>query len=223
MLGAGLCSPLGRPFGGDKTLMRPARKGVIAMKMDASSFARLLPAIIAMGVIILASNILVQFPVQAMIGSFNVADWVTYGAVTYPIAFLVTDTTNRVLGAAAARRVVLVGFCFGVLLSLILADMRIALASGSAFLVAQMLDVFVFDKLRQGTWWKAPFLSTLVGSALDTALFFSIAFMGTGLPWQTWALGDFVIKVAMATLLLPVFRALMTLLPAPTEKRSVAL
>ncbi len=184
------------------------------MKMDSRFIARLLPAIGAMGVIILASNILVEIPVQGMIGSFNVADWVTYGAVTYPVAFLVTDTTNRLFGSRAARIVVLAGFCFGVALSLILADLRIAIASGSAFLVAQLLDVYVFDRLRHGAWWKAPFLSSLAGSALDTALFFSIAFAGTGLPWQTWAMGDFVIKLAMAVLLLPTFRALMAILPS---------
>ena len=184
------------------------------MKMDSQFIVRLLPAIGAMSVIILASNILVEIPVQGMIGGFNVADWVTYGAVTYPVAFLVTDTTNRLFGARAARLVVLAGFCFGVILSLILADLRIAIASGSAFLVAQLLDVYVFDRLRHGAWWKAPFLSSLAGSALDTALFFSIAFVGTGLPWQTWAMGDFVIKLAMAVLLLPTFRALMAILPS---------
>ena len=181
------------------------------------SLGRLVPAAFAMGIVILASNILVEYPVQAMIGSFNVADWVTYGALSYPVAFLVTDTTNRVFGAAAARKVVVFGFVLGVILSLILADMRIAAASGTAFLIAQLLDVFVFDKLRRQTWWKAPFLSSLVGSALDTVLFFSIAFAGTGLPWQSWALGDFVIKLALAGLLLPVFRALMALIPSAQQ------
>ncbi|NMM43564.1 queuosine precursor transporter [Rhodospirillaceae bacterium KN72] len=186
------------------------------------SLGRLVPAAFAMGIVILASNILVEYPVQAMIGSFNVADWVTYGALSYPVAFLVTDTTNRVFGAAAARKVVIFGFVLGVILSLILADMRIAAASGTAFLVAQLLDVFVFDKLRRQTWWKAPFLSSLAGSALDTVLFFSIAFAGTGLPWQSWAFGDFVIKLILAGLLLPVFRALMALIPSTPQNGAAA-
>ena len=186
------------------------------------SLGRLVPAAFAMGIVILASNILVEYPVQAMIGSFNVADWVTYGALSYPVAFLVTDTTNRVFGAAAARKVVVFGFVLGVILSLILADMRIAAASGTAFLIAQLLDVFVFDKLRRQTWWKAPFLSSLVGSALDTVLFFSIAFAGTGLPWHSWAFGDFVIKLILAGLLLPVFRALMALIPSAPQNGAAA-
>ncbi len=177
------------------------------------SLGRLFPAIGAMGVIILASNFLVEFPVQGHIGSFNIAEWVTYGAVTYPVAFLVTDTANRLFGAAAARAVVLFGFGLGVILSLILADPRIAAASGSAFLMAQLLDISIFDRLRRQVWWQAPLISSLIGSAVDTALFFSIAFVGTGLPWITWALGDFAIKIAMATLLLPAFRGLMTLFP----------
>lgn len=192
------------------------------MSQGSESLGRLLPAIAVMGVVILASNLLVEIPVQATLGGVDLANWVTYGALSYPIAFLVTDTTNRLFGAAAARRVVLVGFVFGVILSLILADLRIAVASGSAFLVAQMLDVFVFDRLRQQTWWQAPLISSLLGSALDTALFFSIAFAGTGLPWQTWALGDFAIKLMMAALLLPVFRALMALIPAAPRNGEAA-
>jgi len=183
------------------------------MNPGTESLSRLVPAAIAMGVIILASNFLVEIPVQGHIGTFNIAEWVTYGAITYPIAFLVTDTANRLYGAAAARKVVVFGFILGVILSLIFADMRIAIASGSAFLTAQMLDVFVFDKLRRSAWWQAPLLSSLIGSAVDTVLFFSIAFAGTGLPWVTWALGDFAIKLAMAALLLPAFRWLMAIFP----------
>lgn len=143
----------------------------------------LLPGILAMAATVVASNILVQY----LLGP-----WLTWGALTYPIAFLVTDLTNRLQGAAAARRVVLVGFAVGIACSLIgtqimgefgpLVTLRVALASGLAFLCAQMADIAVFDRLRAGSWWKAPLVSTLVGSSLDTALFFSIAF-SAGLSW----------------------------------------
>lgn len=179
---------------------------------------RLVPAVIAMGITILASNLLVEHPVQVVLAGVDMANWVTYGAITYPIAFLVTDTTNRLYGKAAARVVVVFGFAFGVILSLILADVRIAIASGTAFLVAQMLDVTIFDKLRRMSWWKAPLVSSLFGSVVDTALFFSIAFYATGLPWVTWAMGDFVIKLTMAALLLPAFRGLMAVIPSPGSK-----
>ncbi len=164
----------------------------------------LLPPVVAMALVILLSNELVQHPIN---------DWLTWGAFSYPIAFLVTDTTNRLLGAASARRVVYVGFALGVALSL-LVDIRIAVASGSAFLVAQLLDVWVFDRLRRQTWWKAPLVSSLLGSAVDTALFFTLAFAATGLPWVTWALGDFAAKLFMAATLLPVFRLIVAYYPA---------
>ncbi|MBT6864230.1 MAG: queuosine precursor transporter [Planktomarina temperata] len=140
-----------------------------------------LPGILAMAAVVVASNILVQF----LLG-----DWLTWGAFTYPIAFLVTDVMNRVYGVAAARRVVFAGFAVGILCSLIgtqvmlqgdgysfpAVTLRVALGSGTAFLVAQLLDVQIFDRLRHGTWWRAPLASTLIGSAVDTFLFFSIAF-----------------------------------------------
>ena len=163
----------------------------------------LLPPVIAMALIIVLSNELVRHPIN---------DWLTWGAFSYPIAFLVTDTTNRILGAGSARRVVYAGFALGVALSL-LVDLRIAIASGSAFLVAQLLDVWVFDRLRRQTWWKAPLVSSLLGSAVDTALFFSLAFAATGLPWVTWALGDFGAKLFMAATLLPVFRLIVAYYP----------
>ncbi|MFC4236754.1 queuosine precursor transporter [Thalassospira xianhensis] len=163
--------------------------------------------VLAMAVTVVASNILVEYPLPGVL-----ADWLTYGAFTYPVAFLVTDLTNRARGAAAARLVVLAGFAIAVVLSLIVADTRIAIASGTAFLIAQMLDVTVFDKLRRATWWKAPLISSGIGSAVDTALFFSIAFVGTGLPWQTWAMGDFTAKVIMALTCLAPFRLLMTII-----------
>jgi len=153
----------------------------------------LLLPIIAMIAVLVASNILVQHPIN---------DWLTYGALTYPVAFFVTDLTNRAFGPAKARRVVQIGFIFAVALSVYLATPRIALASGSAFLAAQLLDVSVFNKLRQRTWWQAPLASSTLGSAIDTVLFFGIAFYGTGLPWVTWAWGDFAVKIAMSLVIL---------------------
>ncbi len=164
---------------------------------------RLLPSIAAMAAIVVASNILVQYPFQP----FGLADILTWGAFTYPFAFLVTDLTNRWFGPAKTRLVVFAGFALAVVLSLLLADPRIALASGSAFLSAQLLDVTVFNRLRRGSWWRAPLFSSSVGSALDTIVFFGIAFAGTGLPWTTWALGDFSVKMLVAVLsLLPYAR-----------------
>lgn len=147
--------------------------------------SRLLPGVIAMAIIVVASNILVQF---------FVGDWLTWGAFTYPFAFLVTDIMNRIHGARAARKVIAAGFVVGIICSLIgtqimvelapdfsapAVTLRIALGSATAFLVAQLIDVSVFDRLRAGHWWRAPLVSTLVGSTLDTALFFFIAFSAT--------------------------------------------
>ena len=150
---------------------------------------RILPGVFAMAVVVVASNILVQF---------FVGDWLTWGAFTYPIAFLVTDVMNRLYGATTARRVVFVGFVVGLICSFFgtlymveiapdfiapAVTMRIAVGSATAFLVAQLIDILVFDKLREGTWWKAPLASSFIGSSIDTALFFTIAFSGglTGL------------------------------------------
>lgn len=177
-------------------------------------------AILAMGGIVLISNLLVEIPVQLTLGNFNFADWVTYGAVTYPIAFLVTDTTNRLYGPNAARKVVLAGFITGVALSLAFADLRIAIASGIAFGLAQTLDVQIFNRLRESEWWRAPLISSVTGSVVDTVLFFSIAFAATGLPWMTWAMGDLIIKLVMVAVLLPAFRILMTLLPGNRHEQA---
>ena len=160
----------------------------------------LAPAIAAMAVVVTASNVLVQHPLN---------DWLTWGALSYPFAFLVTDLTNRRFGPRGARRVVLVGFACAVALSAWLANPRIAAASGSAFLIAQLADVQVFDRLRNGSWWQAPLVSSALGSILDTALFFSLAFAGTGLPWTTWALGDLAVKAGFALALLVPFRLLL--------------
>lgn len=183
--------------------------------------------ILAMAVVVTASNVLVQYP-------FN--DWLTWGAFTYPLAFLVTDLTNRWLGAGAARRVVVAGFVAAVLLSIGLAGPRIAIASGTAFLVAQLLDVAAFDRLRAGRWWRAPLVSSTLGSAVDTALFFSLAFapafavlgddaawaqatvpllgVGTGAPlWVSLMAGDFAVKMGLALLALIPFRFAIALVP----------
>jgi uncharacterized PurR-regulated membrane protein YhhQ (DUF165 family) len=172
--------------------------------------------ITAMVVVVVVSNISVQYPIN---------DWITWGALTYPVAFLVTDLTNHRFGAGATRRVVYIGFTIAVILSVWAAGPRIAFASGSAFLVAQLLDVMIFDRLRQSAmWWRAPLVSSLTASAVDTALFFSIAFAGTGLPWLTWGLGDFGVKVTMAIALLIPFRVLMrfVLASAPVSGQTTA-
>ncbi|NKB59086.1 MAG: queuosine precursor transporter [Alphaproteobacteria bacterium] len=156
--------------------------------------------IAAMSLIVAVSNYWVQFPIN---------DWLTWGALTFPVAFLITDLTNRAYGPAHTRRVVYVGFAIAVALSYMLVDARIALASGTAFLVSQLCDVFVFDRLRNRPWWQAPLGSSAIASTLDTALFFSLAFAGTAVPWQTLALGDLVVKFAVAACMLIPFRVLL--------------
>lgn len=208
-----------------------------------------LPGILAMAIIVVASNILVQF----LFGN-----WLTWGAFTYPLAFLVTDIMNRVYGAQAARKVVFAGFIAGVICSLIgtqimlqgdgytypAVTMRIAIGSGLAFLTAQLLDVGIFAALRNGAWWKAPLVSTLVGSTVDTALFFSIAFSaslafiepgndvswaGEALPilgvgpmaplWVSLAIADWAVKLTLALIALAPFRAITARMVAPAEIR----
>lgn len=137
---------------------------------------RLLVAAAAMIAVVAASNYLVQFPVEAQLGAVNLADLLTWGAFTYPFAFLVNDLTNRTLGPTRARMVVVAGFAVAVVVSIFLATPRIAIASGTAFLVAQLLDISVFNRLRRSDWWKAPLLSSMFGSVVDTLLFFGLAF-----------------------------------------------
>jgi len=196
--------------------------------------ARILPGVIAMAAIVVASNILVQF---------LVGDWLTWGAFTYPFAFLVTDVMNRVYGPEPARKVVLAGFVVGVICSFIgsqivgefgpLVTLRIALGSGLAFLSAQLLDIAVFNRFRQGSWWRAPLVSTLVGSSVDTAIFFTIAFSATltflepgndvswaneALPllgvgpvvplWASLATADWLVKLSLALVALVPFRVI---------------
>lgn len=174
--------------------------------------------IAAMAAVVAAANVLVQHPVEA----FGLADKLTWGALAYPFAFLVTDLTNRRFGPAAARKAVACGFAIAVALSLALATPRIALASGAAFLVGQLLDVHVFTRLRRLAWWRAPLAASLAGSAVDTAIFFTLAFAGVAAMstpvapfgieaplWVSLAAFDFVVKVVFAGLLLAPYGALM--------------
>jgi uncharacterized PurR-regulated membrane protein YhhQ (DUF165 family) len=164
------------------------------------NFRQFLAPVIAMALVVALSNWAVQFPIN---------DWLTWGAFTYPVVFLVTDLTNRVLGPAAARRVAWVGFALAVALSLLLAPWRIALASGTAFIVAQWLDIAAFNRLRQSSWWQAPLIGSLLASVIDTGLFFFIAFYGSGMNWLMLSAGDLAVKCAMAVLLLAPYRALL--------------
>lgn len=194
---------------------------------------RVLPFAATMALVVVASNVLVQFPVMRQVGALDLSELLTWGAFTYPLAFLVNDLTNRRFGPHAARRVVALGFALAVVCSVVVPPLlfrlglfpfevsparlaRIAIASGTAFLVAQLLDVALFDRLREGRWWRAPLVSSLVGSVVDTALFFTLAF-AAGLTflgptdgfateasplvdaprWVVWAAGDWAVKVAV--------------------------
>jgi queuosine precursor transporter len=161
--------------------------------------------ILAMALVILLSNILVQHPIN---------DWLTWGAFSYPLVFLVSDLSNRSLGPVAARRVAWVGFAVAVLLSLILAPWRIAVASGLAFLISQFLDISVFNRWRAQSWWKAPLMGSLVASVVDTGVFFFLAFAGTDMDWLLLALGDVAVKAAMAAVLLAPYKLLLPYLGA---------
>ena len=165
-----------------------------------------------MGIVVLASNYLVQFPFPY----YGLNEILTYGAFSYPIAFLITDLANRSFGKIVARKIVYIGFaigiCFTLFFSTNFADMisvRIAIGSGTAFLVAQLLDVQIFDNLRKKKWFIAPLTSSTIGSTVDTFIFFSISFYGTGVPWLTLSLGDLTVKVLAALLMLIPFRILL--------------
>ena len=167
---------------------------------------------IVMGFVVLISNFLVQFPVKY----YGLENILTYGAFSYPIAFLITDLANRSFGKMIARKVVYFGFTIGILFTLIfstnfsdLISIRIAIGSGTAFIMAQLLDVQVFDKLRKKTWFVAPLFSSLIGSTVDTFLFFSISFYGTGIPWVTLSIGDLGVKIFIALIMLIPFRLLL--------------
>ena len=166
---------------------------------------------IIMGVIIIISNYLVQFPIN----KFNLQDILTYGAFSYPITFLITDLAIRRFGKKEARKLVYIGFGVGILLTTFVStnfidiiSIRIALGSGTAFLVAQLIDIEIFQRLRNKKWFVAPITSSVSGSTIDTFLFFSISFLGTGIPWLTLALGDLFVKFLMALLMLIPFRLL---------------
>jgi hypothetical protein len=156
--------------------------------------------IVAMLVVIVSSNYLVQFQIN---------DWLTWGAFTFPVAFLVTDLTNRAVGAPAARRVAWAGFAIAVVVSLGLAPWRIAAASGTAFILGQLLDIVAFNRLRAMSWWKAPLWGSLAASVVDTGIFFFLAFAGTDLNWLMLAAGDLSIKWLMAAVLLAPYRAML--------------
>ena len=189
-------------------------------------------AVACMAAVVVLSNVLVQHPFAVTIGRLDLANLLTWGAFSYPLAFLVTDTTNRVLGPRVARRVVYLGFATAVVLSVWFATPRIAIASGTAFLAGQLLDISVFNLLRDRVWWKAPSFSSFFGSAADTLIFFSLAFapafvllgpndsfatesaplfgmLAVDAPrWISWALGDYGVKLAMAAFALIPYRML---------------
>jgi Uncharacterized conserved protein len=196
-----------------------------------------------MTAVVVASNFLVQFPLSGSILGVQLGDLLTWGAFTYPFAFLVTDLTNRQFGPSAARRVVFIGFVIGVILSVWTSMPRIAVASGSAFLIGQLLDISVFNRLRRQTWWQAPLAGSLLGSMIDTALFFSLAFASVfafigpndefaiewapilgvfameAPRWMSWALGDLSVKILAGIVLLMPYGALMSVLkPMPAAK-----
>ena len=189
-------------------------------------------AVAAMATVVVLSNVLVQYPFGYAIGALKLADLLTWGAFSYPLAFLVTDITNRLLGPGSARRAVYFGFALAVLLSVWFATPRIAIASGLAFLAGQLLDIGVFNRLRASAWWKAPAFSSLLGSVADTAIFFTIAFAPVmafvgpndsfaieaspvlGLfaleapRWVSWAIGDLAVKLLIALFALAPYRVI---------------
>ncbi len=203
--------------------------------------------VLLMTLVVVASNILVQYPLPGMLFGISLGDILTFGAFTYPVAFLVTDLTNRQFGPRTARRVVVAGFAVAIVFSFAVATPRIAVASGTAFLLGQLLDISVFNKLRRQTWWRAPLVGSLVGSALDTLIFFSIAFapafvmLGPNEPfaieqapvlglfaveaqrWISWAITDFGVKLLMGLVMLLPYGALMsTLKPMPAAEKASA-
>ena len=167
---------------------------------------------VLMGVVVLISNYLVQFPINY----YGLKEILTYGAFSYPVAFLITDLANRSYGKFVARKIVYIGFVIGIVFTLFfstnfsdLISVRIAIGSGTAFMVAQLLDVQIFDQLRKKKWFVAPLTSSCIGSTVDTFLFFSISFYGTGIPWVTLSLGDLAVKILVALLMLIPFRLLL--------------
>ena len=178
---------------------------------------------ILMGLVVLISNFLVQYPIQ----KFGLSEILTYGAFSYPVTFLITDLANRAYGKVVARKVVYFGFVIGILLTLFVStnfsdiiSIRIAIGSGVAFFVAQNLDIQIFDRLRKRSWYIAPLTSSSLGSLIDTFLFFSIAFYATGIPWLTLALGDLAVKLFITILMLIPFRLLINKIKDYSENSS---
>ena len=167
---------------------------------------------ILMGVVVLGSNYLVQFPIKY----YNLENILTYGAFSYPVAFLITDLANRSYGKLVAKKIVYIGFITGIIFTLFFStnfsdiiSVRIAFGSGVAFIFAQLIDIQIFDKLRKEKWFVEPVTSSFIGSIVDTFLFFSISFYGTNMPWITLSLGDLAVKILVALLMLVPFRLLM--------------
>ena len=165
-----------------------------------------------MGAVVLSSNYLVQFPVNY----YGLNEVLTYGAFSYPLAFLITDLANRSFGKTVARKIVYFGFLIGIIFTVLLStdfadyiSIRIAIGSGTAFLFSQLLDIQIFNRLRKKQWFVAPLTSSIIGSTVDTFLFFSISFYATGIPWFTLSLGDLAVKVLVALLMLIPFRMLL--------------
>jgi uncharacterized PurR-regulated membrane protein YhhQ (DUF165 family) len=198
-----------------------------------------------MTVVVVASNFLVQFPLNGEIAGIQLGDILTWGAFTYPVAFLVTDLTNRQFGPTTARKVVFAGFVVGIALSFFTSVPRIAIASGSAYLAGQFLDIALFNRLRRQAWWRAPLVGSLIGSLLDTVMFFSMSFaavfvfLGPNTPfaleqapvlgifateaprWISWAIGDFSVKLIVGLAMLLPYGALMNVLKPMQPARSV--
>ena len=179
---------------------------------------------IFMGFTVIISNYLVQFPIKY----YGLREFLTYGAFTYPVTFLITDLANRAFGKATARKIVYIGFTIGVLLTLFastnfsdLISIRIAIGSGLAFLIAQNIDIQLFDKLRKKIWFVAPLISSIIGSIVDTFLFFSIAFYNTGIYWVSLAFGDLAVKLFIALLMLIPFRLIIKKIINIEEEKSV--
>ena len=169
---------------------------------------------ILMGVVVLSSNYLVQFPINY----YGLSEILTYGAFSYPVAFLITDLANRFYGKFVARKIVYIGFFIGIIFTLLfstdfadLISIRIAIGSGVAFITAQLLDIQIFDRLRKKKWFIAPLTSSFIGSTVDTFLFFSISFYATGVPWITLSLGDLAVKLFVSLVMLIPFRILLTI------------
>ena len=168
---------------------------------------------ILMGVVVLSSNYLVQFPINY----YGLSEILTYGAFSYPVAFLITDLANRFYGKFVARKIVYFGFFIGIIFTLLfstdfadLISIRIAIGSGAAFITAQLLDIQIFDRLRKKKWFIAPLTSSFIGSTVDTFLFFSISFYATGVPWITLSLGDLAVKLFVSLVMLIPFKILLT-------------